>query len=87
VGFLSWIVFGLIAGALAKLIMPGPQGGGILLTILLGIVGSIVGGFLGTLFGFGDISGFDLRSLLLAVGGGLVALSLWGMLSRKGGMP
>lgn len=86
-GILSWIVFGLIAGALAKLIMPGPQGGGILLTILLGIVGSIVGGFLGTLFGFGDISGFDLRSLLLAVGGGLVVLSLWGMLSRKGGMP
>ena len=86
-GILSWIVFGLIAGALAKLIMPGPQGGGILLTILLGIVGSIVGGFLGTLCGFGDISGFDLRSLLLAVGGGLVVLSLWGMLSRKGGMP
>ena len=47
-GILAWIIFGLIAGALAKFIMPGTQGGGIILTIVLGVVGALVGGFLGT---------------------------------------
>jgi uncharacterized membrane protein YeaQ/YmgE (transglycosylase-associated protein family) len=47
-GILAWIIFGLIAGALAKFIMPGQQGGGIILTIVLGIVGAIVGGFIST---------------------------------------
>ena len=57
-GILAWIVLGLVAGALAKFIMPGQQGGGIILTIVLGVVGALVGGFLGTyVFGFGDISG------------------------------
>ena len=73
-GILSWIVLGLVAGALAKLIMPGEQGGGIIVTIILGIIGALVGGFLGTyVFGFGDISGFDVRSIAIAVGGALVA--------------
>ena len=56
-GILAWILLGLVAGALAKFIMPGQQGGGIILTIVLGVVGALVGGFLGTyVFGFGDIS-------------------------------
>jgi uncharacterized membrane protein YeaQ/YmgE (transglycosylase-associated protein family) len=49
-GFLGWIVLGLVAGALAKLIMPGDDPGGILVTMLLGIVGAVVGGFLGSRF-------------------------------------
>jgi len=82
-GILTWIIFGLIAGLLAKFIMPGQQGGGIILTILLGIVGAIVGGFIGThLLGFGDISGFDLRSMLIAVGGALLLLFLYGIYMR-----
>jgi uncharacterized membrane protein YeaQ/YmgE (transglycosylase-associated protein family) len=82
-GILAWIVLGLVAGALAKFIMPGEQGGGIILTTVLGIVGALVGGFLGTyVFGFGDISGFDVRSIAIAVGGALLALVVYGFVAR-----
>jgi uncharacterized membrane protein YeaQ/YmgE (transglycosylase-associated protein family) len=81
-GIFAWIVFGLIAGILAKFLMPGQGPGGIIATILLGIVGAIVGGFLGTQLGFGDLSGFDLRSMALAVGGGIVVLFLYGLLTK-----
>ncbi len=81
-GILMWALFGLIAGVIAKLIMPGRQPGGIILTTILGIVGAVVGGFFGTLMGFGDISGFDLRSLLLAVGGGILVLLVFGLINR-----
>ena len=83
-GFLSWIVFGLIAGALARWIMPGRQAGGWVVSIILGIVGAVVGGWIGTLLGFGKVSGFDLRSLLVAVGGALVVLVVYRALTRKG---
>ena len=66
-GILSWILLGLIVGALAKWIMPGPDPGGIGITILLGIAGAFVGGFLGSLIGLGGISGFNPGSLVLAV--------------------
>jgi uncharacterized membrane protein YeaQ/YmgE (transglycosylase-associated protein family) len=82
-GILLWIVFGLIAGAIAKFLMPGKGPGGIILTIILGIVGAVVGGFSGTLLGFGDVTGFDLRSMALAVGGGLLVLIVFGMATRK----
>jgi uncharacterized membrane protein YeaQ/YmgE (transglycosylase-associated protein family) len=82
-GILAWIVFGLIAGALAKFIMPGRQGGGFILTTILGVVGAVVGGFIGTQFlGFGDISGFDLRSMAIAVGGALLVLVVYGLIVR-----
>ena len=73
-GILLWIVFGLIAGALAKFIMPGRDPGGIVVTILLGIVGAVVGGFIGTALGIGSVTGFDIRSLLIAIGGAMVLL-------------
>jgi uncharacterized membrane protein YeaQ/YmgE (transglycosylase-associated protein family) len=72
--WLAWIVFGLIAGALAKLIMPGPDGGGWIKTILLGIVGALVGGWVGTLLGIGSVQGFDIGSMAIAVGGALIVL-------------
>jgi uncharacterized membrane protein YeaQ/YmgE (transglycosylase-associated protein family) len=81
-GCLSWIVLGLIAGALAKLIMPGRDPGGIIITILLGIAGAVVGGFLGTLLGFGDISGFDIRSVVIAVIGAIVLLGVYRLIRR-----
>jgi len=82
-GILAWIVLGLVAGALAKFIMPGRQGGGIILTTVLGVVGALVGGFLGTyVFGFGDVSGFDMRSILIAVGGALLVLFVFGFVAR-----
>ena len=54
-GIFSWIILGLIAGALAKWLMPGEQGGGWILTMVLGIVGAFVGGWIGTLIGFGPL--------------------------------
>src|SRR5262249_2123485 len=82
-GIIAWIVFGLIAGFLAQFLMPGKAPGGLVATIVLGIVGAIVGGFLGTILGFGDISGFDLRSMLLAVAGGLVVFFVYGFVTRR----
>lgn len=83
-GILAWIVFGLVAGAIAKFIMPGNDPGGILVTIILGIVGAVVGGYVGTSLGFGTITGFDVRSLLLAIGGSLIFLVAYRLLARKG---
>ena len=73
-GILSWIVFGLVAGYLAKFILPGPDPGGLILTCLLGIAGAFVGGYVGTHLGFGAVHGFDVRSLGVAIVGGLLVL-------------
>jgi len=81
-GIFAWIVLGLIAGVLAKFIMPGRDPGGIIITILLGIGGAVLGGFIGTQLGFGDISGLDLRSLAIAVGGGVLLLFVYRVLRR-----
>lgn len=76
-GIFAWIVFGLIAGILAKWIMPGKDPGGMILTILIGIAGAMIGGFLGNFLGFGGISGFDMRSMGLAIGGALLLLFIF----------
>lgn len=80
-GIISWIVLGLIAGALAKWLMPGKDPGGILVTILIGIVGALVGGFIASLLGIGGVSGFSLGSIVIATGGAL--LLLWGYRQLK----
>jgi uncharacterized membrane protein YeaQ/YmgE (transglycosylase-associated protein family) len=59
-GILTWIIFGLIAGVIAKLIMPGKDPGGFIITMLLGVAGALVGGFIGSALGFGAVSGFNL---------------------------
>jgi uncharacterized membrane protein YeaQ/YmgE (transglycosylase-associated protein family) len=81
-GILSWIVFGLIAGALAKLLMPGRDPGGFFVTVIIGIVGAIIGGFIGTQLGFGGISGFDVRSFLVAIAGAMLLLFGYRMVKR-----
>lgn len=82
-GIISWIVFGLIAGVLAKMIMPGDDPGGFILTIILGVVGAFVGGFIGTRIGFGTVTGFDIRSFFVAIVGALVVLIGYRFVSGK----
>lgn len=83
-GIIAWIVFGLIAGVIAKLVMPGRDGGGFILTCILGIVGAVVGGWLATMFGIGgSISGFNLHSFLVAVVGAIVVLIVFRLLRRN----
>lgn len=77
-GFFSWIILGLIAGALAKWLMPGKQGGGWFITMLLGIGGAFVGGWIGTLLGFGSVTGVNLGSIATAVLGALIVLFIYG---------
>jgi uncharacterized membrane protein YeaQ/YmgE (transglycosylase-associated protein family) len=83
VEILSWLIFGLLAGALAKLIMPGDDPGGVIITIIIGIVGAGIGGFVAVQLGYDDITGFDLRSLVIAVIGGLVLLAGYRVLRRS----
>ena len=73
-GVLSWIVLGLVAGIIAKCLMPGKDPGGWIVTTLIGIAGAFVGGWLGSRLGFGGFSGFDARGLVTATGGALVLL-------------
>ncbi|AZZ52697.1 MULTISPECIES: GlsB/YeaQ/YmgE family stress response membrane protein [Rathayibacter] len=83
-GIIGWIVLGLIAGALAKLILPGKQGGGWIITIILGIVGALLGGFIGgALFGRDDPMGFNLVSIILAVVGAIIVLLIYGAITGR----
>jgi len=88
VGILAWILFGLIAGAIAQILLPGedPGGGGfmgVLITIVIGIVGAFVGGIIGALLGFGGVTEFDLRSMAIAVVGAIVLLLVWRLIARQ----
>ncbi len=76
-GFLSWILFGLIAGIIAKVIMPGKDPGGLVITILIGVVGAFLGGFIAAQLGLGSIQGFDLRSFIIAVAGAVLLLFIY----------
>lgn len=80
-GFFSWIIFGFLAGTLAKWIMPGKDRGGCLLTTVLGILGAAVGGWIGTQLGYGGVREFDLRNLGLAILGSTALLLAFRMLS------
>ena len=81
-GILSWIVLGLIAGVLAKVLMPGQDGGGWIVTILLGIAGAFVGGFIGSFLGLGTTGGLNIGSILTATGGAFVLLFVYRMIKK-----
>ena len=83
-GIISWIAMGLLVGVVAKLIMPGKDPGGFIVTILLGIAGAFVGGFIGAQLGFGGFTGWNLKSFLLAVGGAVLLLVLYRFFKKKG---
>ncbi|MBT8332028.1 MAG: GlsB/YeaQ/YmgE family stress response membrane protein [Deltaproteobacteria bacterium] len=76
-GILSWIILGLVVGIIAKLLMPGKDPGGIFMTIILGIAGAVGGGFISSAIGFGRVTGFDIRSLIIAVGGAVLLLIVY----------
>ena len=86
---IAWLVLGLIAGALAKLIYPGQQGGGIFATIGLGILGALVGGYLGqVLLGSGSAAAasagvLSLPSIFFAVLGAMLLIFIWGLFTRR----
>ncbi|WP_265521730.1 GlsB/YeaQ/YmgE family stress response membrane protein [Oerskovia flava] len=83
-GFLSWILIGLIMGAIARAVMPGRAGGGWIVTLLVGILGALVGGFLGGLFGFEPNEGFfSWSTWIWAFIGSLVVLLIWGAVSGR----
>ena len=73
-GILTWIILGLVVGALAKWIMPGDDPGGLFITILIGIAGALLGGFLSTALGLGTVSGMNLGSVVIATVGALILL-------------
>ncbi|MEW4563326.1 GlsB/YeaQ/YmgE family stress response membrane protein [Bremerella sp. JC770] len=79
-GVISWIVFGLIAGALAKFLFPGDDPGGCIVTIIIGIVGATVGGFIATGLGYGSVTGFNLYSFGVAILGSMVVLAIYRVL-------
>ena len=82
--FLSWILLGLLAGGLAKFIMPGKDPGGCLGTIIIGMLGSVIGGFVGNeLLGVGSVTGFNLRSFGIAILGAIILLTLYRLLLRR----
>ncbi|WP_427159360.1 GlsB/YeaQ/YmgE family stress response membrane protein [Aliinostoc sp. HNIBRCY26] len=84
---IAWVILGLLAGAIAKAIYPGSQGGGILSTMILGIIGAFIGGSLYSLFATGTLqltaTSLSLPGLLIAVIGAMVAIYLWGLISRS----
>jgi uncharacterized membrane protein YeaQ/YmgE (transglycosylase-associated protein family) len=81
--WIIWIILGLIAGILAKWLMPGRDPGGFIVTILLGIVGALVGGFISVRLGFGDVTGFNLPSIIIAVLGAMLLLFIYRMIKKR----
>lgn len=80
-GFLAFLLLGLIAGAIAKAILPGRQGGGWIATLLLGVVGAMLGGWLGSMLFGADMNEFwSLESWLLAIGGAIIVLLIYGLI-------
>ena len=82
--FLAFLILGLIAGAIAKLILPGKQAGGWFITLLLGVVGALLGGWIGSLlFNTGLENFWDLSTWLLAIAGSIIVLLIWGLITRN----
>jgi uncharacterized membrane protein YeaQ/YmgE (transglycosylase-associated protein family) len=82
-GIISWIFLGLIAGALAKFIMPGKDPSGCMVTAVIGIVGGMIGGYLGTFVGLGKIESFDLGGIFIATMGAIVLLIIYRLVMKK----
>jgi uncharacterized membrane protein YeaQ/YmgE (transglycosylase-associated protein family) len=83
-GILGWIVLGLVAGAIAKAILPGRQGGGWIITLILGVVGALLGGFIGSaVFGVGLEDFWSLQTWIVAIVGAIIVLLIYGLITRN----
>jgi uncharacterized membrane protein YeaQ/YmgE (transglycosylase-associated protein family) len=82
-GVIAWIFMGLIVGVVAKMLMPGRDPGGFIITILLGIAGAFLGGFIGSMLGLGPVNSFSFGSMLLAIGGAVLLLVLYRLVTRN----
>ena len=83
-GFIAFLILGLIAGAIAKAILPGKQGGGWIATLLLGVIGAFLGGWLGSVLFDASLQDFwSLQTWLLAIGGSVVLLLIWGLITGR----
>jgi uncharacterized membrane protein YeaQ/YmgE (transglycosylase-associated protein family) len=84
VSFLAFLILGLIAGAIAKALLPGRQGGGWLITLLLGVVGAILGGWIGgALFGVGLQNFWSIQTWIVAIVGSVIVLLIYGAVTRR----
>ena len=81
-GIFTWLILGLIVGVLAKWIMPGKDPGGLFITIVLGMAGAILGGFIGTTLGIGAVTGLNLFSIVLATIGSILLLIIYRVATR-----
>ncbi len=88
-GFFTWVLVGLVAGLLAEFVLGGGPGGiglrRLVLAAVLGVAGAIVGGFISTALGFGDVTGFNPRSIAIAAGGAILVIFVFRMLASGGG--
>lgn len=82
-GILTWIIVGLVAGAIAKAIHPGKDPGGFIVTILIGIAGAVVGGWVSSMLGYGTVDGFDIGSLVIAILGAVLLLFIYRKFSSR----
>lgn len=73
-GFISWVFFGLVVGIIARCLMPGKEHFGIIMTVVLGVVGALIGGVVSTFLGFGNVNGFNIYSIVVATVGSIVLL-------------
>lgn len=80
---LTWIILGLVAGLIAKFVMPGKDPGGLIVTIIVGIAGAVIGGFIASAIGFGAVSGVNIRSIVIAAIGAFALLFALRMLKKS----
>ena len=84
-GIIAFLILGLIAGAIAKALLPGRQGGGWIITMVLGVVGALLGGFIGNaIFGIGLEEFFSIQTWIVAILGSLIVLLVYGMITKRG---
>jgi uncharacterized membrane protein YeaQ/YmgE (transglycosylase-associated protein family) len=87
VGIIGWIILGLLAGAIAKLILPGDQPGGFIVTTIVGVIGAVIAGFIAQALGFGDPIDefFDISTWIAAIIGAIVLLLIWQWVAGRSG--